>query len=58
MMLVLALKVVWAGAVIAVTELLASGDCLLALLFFPLLVLMWVATRQRARRRAREGVRA
>jgi len=52
-MLVYVLKIVGFGAVIAVTELWASGECLLAVAAIPMLVTMWYATRLHARRRAR-----
>jgi hypothetical protein len=40
-------------AATAVTWLWAKGDCSLAMLAAPMLCMMWYATRQRARRRAR-----
>ena len=53
MFMLYVLKGVGAGAVIAVTELWASGDYLLAVLAVPMLLTMWYATRLYARRRAR-----
>lgn len=52
-MMLYALKLTGFMAVTAVAELWASGDCLISLAALPMLLLMWYATRQRARRRAR-----
>ena len=57
MMFLYVLKGVGASAVIAVTELWATGEWLLAVLAVPMLLTMWYATRQYARRRARPGGR-
>lgn len=53
MFLVYTLKVVGFLAAIAVVWLLESGDRLLALAALPMLITMWLASRQRAQRRAR-----
>lgn len=55
MILLYSLKVTGFMAVIAVTELWATGDCLLGLAALPMLFLMWYATRLYARRRAPPG---
>lgn len=57
-MLLYVLKIVGFMAVTAVAELWARGDCFVALLAVPMLLAMWYATRQRARRRARGSVGA
>lgn len=55
MILLYSLKVTGFMAATAVAELWATGDCLLAVLALPMLITMWYATRQYARRRARPG---
>ncbi len=57
MILLYSLKATGALAVIAVTELWATGDGGIAALAVPMLISMWYATRLYARRRARPGGR-
>ena len=58
MILLYSLKVTGLMAATAVAELWATGDCLLAVAALPMLLSMWYATRQYARRRARPGGQA
>lgn len=58
MILLYCLKTVGLFAAFAVTELFASGNCLLGLAALPMLLAMWWSTRQYARRRARAGAQS
>lgn len=55
MTLLYALKGTWAAATFATSELVVSGQCAIAVVAVPALLTMWYATRQYARRRARES---
>lgn len=54
MILLYALKVTGLAAAVTVTEILQQGHTILAVAALPTLVSMWFATREHARRRARE----
>jgi hypothetical protein len=60
MVVVYALKALCLGVLWATTELIANGQCGLALAAVPTLLTLWYVTRQRQRalRRARNGVGA
>ncbi len=56
--MIVVLKVLGLAGVTAVIALIETGEYCYALLIVPGLIVMWFATRQRAKRRARDGVRA
>ncbi len=55
--MIVILKVLGLAGVTAVIALWESGDCLYSIVVLPGLIVMWLATRQRVRRRARDGIR-